>query len=183
MNGATREQVMIALLAQLQKQCGRAFNTYSRAFIPIADLWRQLGTNQQQASGTLPLFPALFLYDGVGFGGSGIDEWQQRKNSRGIPYIRTLERTIVIYARKTGAGLPSGPTGDPTISPGSTNLQNLTETVENALTAYDNAVDRYLSLGGLVQHCWIEGHGVMIPGDTDPSGLGMQTLPIKIMMP
>jgi|SRR5579859_6399071 len=170
---------MIALLAQLKSVCGSAFNTYSRAFIPWEELVQLIGSNAP--AGALPAFPALYLYDGAGFGAGGTDEWVQK--GRGLNYIRTIERTIVLYNRKAGGGTPGGIPGDPAFSPGSSILQPLVENVEAAMTTYDNKVTNYLTLGGLVHHCWIEGRGVMVPGDLDPSGLAMQTIPVKIMIP
>jgi hypothetical protein len=92
----TREQVMNALLALLQRQCGSTFATYSRRFMT----WEQV-VNSYQAETVLSLKqPALFLYDGVGFGG-GVDKFEQG-SGRGTPAIVTMSRSIVIYARMPG---------------------------------------------------------------------------------
>lgn len=177
----TREQIMNALLAQLQSQCGTTFATYSRKFITWQDLTAMITT----ASGDdrqVIRSPALFLYDGVGFGG-GRDNWVQ--GNRGAPSKRTLYRTIVIYAWRSGALTPAGASADT----GAISMHPLVEAVENAidpephnLSGMDMAVGAS-TLGGLVTYCWIEGDGHCIPGDIDPSGLAMQTIPIKILVP
>lgn len=178
MNGATREQIMTALLARLQTQCGTTFKTYSRAFIMWEQLVQLIGTN----SPAVPAFPALFTFEGMGFPSGGITDWTVKQ--RGTPGIRTLDVTIVLYARKAGAGTPSGIAGDPVNNPGSSVLNPLIEAVESAMQP-DNKVSNLLQLGNppLVYHCWIEGKGAMVPGDLDPCGLGMQTVPVRIMIP
>ena len=37
--------------------------------------------------------------------------------------------------------------------------------------------------GGMVSNVWIEGDVYCIPGDIDPSGLAMITVPVKILIP
>lgn len=177
----TREQIMNALLAQLQALCGQTFATYSRRFIMYQDLLQMLTTDSGD-SRQLIRSPALFLYDGVGFGG-GRDVWVQ--GNRGSPSKRTLYRTIVLYAWRDGALTPAGPIAQT----GAISMHPLVEAVENALdpephnlSGMDMAVGS-TTLGGLVTYCWIEGDGHCIPGDIDPTGLAMQTIPVKILVP
>lgn len=181
MAGTTREQIMNALLAQLQSLCGTTFQYYSRKFIPYQDLVAML-TNPAGDPAQAIRFPALFVYDGVGFGG-GRDTWVQ--GNRGSPSKRTLYRTIVIYAWRPGGGTPTGPDA----SAGMSTLSPLVEAVENAIdpephnrSGMDMAVGA-TTFGGLVTYCWIEGDGHYIPGDIDPSGLAMATIPVKILVP
>jgi hypothetical protein len=166
----TREQVMDALLAFLRADAGvaEAFPTISRRFL----MWQQV--NEWQQNGQPLRQPALFLYDGVGLGG-GTDHYDPR--SRGTPKAVTLRRTIVIYAKLPEGGTPVGPDS---ITPGGTLFHPLIEAVEFALNNSDS--EGALTLGGLVSHCWLDGDGVLIPGELDPNGQGMATLPIRILM-
>jgi hypothetical protein len=77
----TREQIMNALVARLTALCGASFATYSRAL----QTWENLVSSIQN-NGTVPDFPALYLFDGWGFGG-GKDTWTRQ--GRGMPPTRT----------------------------------------------------------------------------------------------
>lgn len=170
---ATREQVMDALLARIRTLCGSAFATYDRRF----QMWDDL-VNAIKA-GNAPAFPALYLYDGVGLGG-GIDNWDHSSQvSIAQPVKRLLTRTVVIYALKDGANTPDGANMN---SVGASVLNPLIEAVEAAFEP-DSTSFNVLTLGGLVRRCWIEGDGFLIPGDIDPAGLAMQTIPVKILLP
>jgi hypothetical protein len=180
---ATREAIMDALLAQLEAACGSTFLTYDRKFVAYQDLIAQInGTRQQSLDPRQKLkFPALYLYEGVGFGG-GKDEWVQRVQGVPMTGARTLHRTIVLYAYRPGSLLPGGAAS----YPGAVTMNPLIEAVENAFqpdTSGIGSAKGTMTLGGLVQHCWIEGEGHMIPGDLDPSGLAMQTIPFRVLMP
>lgn len=169
----TREAIMDALLARARERCGVIFNTYSRRFRMYDDLV------QARVSGNPPKFPAFYLYDGVGFGG-GIDRWDQSaQRTIANDAKRTMIRTIVIYAIKPKANTPDG--ADMSIA-GASELHPLIEAAEGIFDV-DNFSYNTLTLGGLCRHCWIEGDGILIPGDIDPSGLAMQTIPIKILIP
>lgn len=170
----TREQIMTALLARITSVCGATFASYNRRFQTYIDLIGMISNN----SAALPKFPALYLYDGIGFGEGGKDNWSQ-KQGQGAPYIRTINRTVVFYAIKPNAFTPSG--ADQFVA-GATQLNTLIESVEAAF-AVDDLIRNTMTLGGLVAHCWIEGVGEMIPGDIDATGLTMQTIPIKILIP
>lgn len=176
---ALYDQVSDALLARLQTQCGESFLYYSRRFL----MWEQVAqmTNANQN----PLRqPALFLFDGMGLGG-GKTRYDPRM--RATPTVRTMDKTIVIYARLPRAGESGGsdtgvPAGPDIVTPGGTVFYPLIQAVESALIA-DDLSQGTLMLGGLVTHCWLEGDGFVITGETDPDGQGMATLPVRIMIP
>jgi hypothetical protein len=106
-------------------------------------------------------FPALFV--------------NQRDNgySRGgehVPAKVTLEADIIIY---TSTGL------DPNVVP-ATELNNLLDAIDTALAPSPVPNSRQ-TLGGLVEHCWIEGQIIVVPGDSD--GIGLAMIPVKILVP
>lgn len=166
----TREQIMDHILADLQAFCGTTFKLYSRRFM----MWEDV--IQSYREGTPLAQPALFLYDGVGFGG-GIDTWDPR--GPGNPSVVTLLRTIVIYATLPGGGTPQGPDGT---TPGGSVLHPLVEMVQQALSPDDGSLG-VNNLGGLVSHCWIKGDSLLMTGEIDAvQGQGMATVPLEIMM-
>lgn len=176
---ATREQIIAALLTRLSNICGATFKAYDRRFFFYDDLVAMI---QSPGAGAPPPFPFISVYDGVGFGG-GVTTWEQR--GKGLPAVRTWDITLVIYARKSGAGTPGGPLATPA---GSSFLTPLIESVELAFVSDDpsaNALTLVSVLGqaNKVSHCWLQGAGHTIPGDIDPSGLAMQTIPVRIMIP
>lgn len=170
----TREQIMNAMLAHIQARCGALFAVYSRQFIMWEDLVQLIANNAT----SVPAFPTLFLYDG------GLTSENWNVTGIGKPPVRTLKRHIVIYARRPGGGTPQGPDR----SAAGQVLNPLIEGIEAAFTPGgavnpDNVRDGVIQLGGLVRWARIEGPGDTIPGDIDPSGLMMQTIPVSIMMP
>jgi hypothetical protein len=166
----TREQIMNHIFADLQTFCGTNFRTYSRRFLTWEDVV------QSYRDGTPLLQPALYLYDGPGFGG-GADMWDPR--GPGNPSVVTMLRTIVIYATLPGGGTPQGPDGT---TPGGSVLHPLVELVQQAL-APDDPTYGVNRLGGLVSHCWIKGDSLIVTGELDPTqGQGMATIPLEIMM-
>ena len=174
------DPVMNALLAYLQAKISPyTFLTFRRGIV----MWEQLAMLQNGQ----PIIrqPALFLFDGVGFGG-GRTTYQQR--GRGRPVVQIIYRTIVLYAQATAIGAqPGGQGGGPVImsstpgSGGGSYFHPLIEAVESALTISDS--EGTLTLGGLVSHCWLQGDGHLVSPDIDPGGQGMATLPIRIMVP
>lgn len=170
-----REPIMDALLAFLQDRCGAAFASYDKRFLMYDDLVQLL------LNGTAPKFPALYLYDGVGFGG-GITNWDQSSTQgNATPVKRTMNITIVIYALKPSANTPDGNDNRQT---GGLYMYPLTEIVETAMASGDDPSYGVMRLGGLCRRCWIEGQGFLIPGDIDTnSGLTMQTIPVRILIP
>jgi len=150
------------------------FRYMARGIIP----WEQI---DQSISGaiTLPFRqPALFLFDGIGYGG-GKTIYESR--GRGMPKIRKVLRTIVVYAQFPGTGTPSGPEGLQTMS-GGTIFAPLVEAIEDVFNRvdFDNAA---LTLNGLVSHIWIEGESHWLTGEIFPNGQGMFTVPINIVIP
>ena len=67
-------------------------------------------------------------------------------------------------------------------SPGGVLFHPLIESIESAF-ATDDLYQNTLTLGGIVQHCWLEGDGHMLAPDMEPSGQGMLTMPVRIMIP
>lgn len=171
---STYEPIMNALFALLQTQCDDTFRYYSRRFLT----WENVVVRTQNESDPVNQ-PALFLYDGIGFGG-GRTEFQQR--ARGLPPVRTLLRTVVIYAQLPGGGTLGG-VADLT-TPGGSVFAPLAESVENAFSPeVGDGPGGTQTLGGLVSHCWIEGDSHWVVGDIDPGGQGMLTIPVRIMIP
>jgi hypothetical protein len=124
----------------------------------------------------------LMLYEGVGLGGGKIHVVSP---GRGLPHKRTMNLTIVVYALQPNANTPAGAARTPT---GSKVLNPLLDLI---VKAFDTSEDsegaitlRYvLPNGEFVSNCWIEGDVYSIPGDIDPSGLAMLTVPVKILIP
>ncbi len=164
---------MIALLARLQTKCGAAFKSYNRGILLYDDMIQRL-TNPE-AGGPAMVFPQLWLYEGVGLGGGTVEFVPVR----GAGAKRTMSRTIVMYDRKPNGNTPAGADGTAT---GMIQLNPLLQLVVDAF-APDTPSLNTLTLGNLVSHCWIEGEVYSIPGDIDPSGLAMQTVPVKILIP
>lgn len=182
------EDIMNSLLSWIQQNTGygtptQMFQTYQRGVV----MWEKLG--QVVNGNPLVRQPALFLYDGVGFGG-GVTKYQQRY--RATPVVRVIQRTIVIYAKLPGpAGLPGGmqqgafiPTGSVgQYTGGGSLLHPLISAVELAMETSDDPSQGTLTLGGLVSHCWLEGDGILVSPDIDDNGQGMATLPVSIQVP
>lgn len=107
--------------------------------------------------------PALFVRH------SG-DEYPPRRAAREIPSAPVLEFEAWLYSN---AGR------DPDVAPG-TALDNLIDAVRAALTPVPG-LPQTLGLPGVVQHCWIEGHIDLEPGDA--SGQAIAVIPIKVLAP
>lgn len=168
----TYEPIMNALLAQLQAGLTPSpFRYMSRIFVAWEDL-------VQPGNPAIPsdfAQPALLLYDGVGFGG-GKTRFEQRR--RGLPPVRVLSRTIVVYAQ-----VPGGVVGNPSRTmAGGTVFAPLSEAIEGVIGTPDGE-GATNTLGGLVSHCWIEGDSWWLTGDVDPQGQGMMIVPVQIMIP
>jgi hypothetical protein len=103
--------------------------------------------------------PALFLRH-VG------DTYPTRPT--GIPAKVQMDCEAWIYSR---AG------GNPAVIP-ETALNSLLDGVETALKPDPAAAQ---TLGGLVQHCWIEGRVEIHPGDLD--GQAIAVVPIRLLVP
>lgn len=172
------DPIMDALLALLREQCGDTFKTYGRKF----KMWEDMAQQRESQTGKPVEQPALYLYDGPGLGGG---KTSYKQSGRGTPAIRTLSRTIVIYARLPRDG--NDPGGPNIATPGGSVLYPLIEAVETALDSAEPG--QSLSQGVLLVtekmtgHCWLEGDGVLVPGEIDPDGQGMATLPVSIRIP
>ena len=177
MTSTLYEPIMVALLTLLQNGTSGVFSTYQRGIVMLEQLAQAKVNNQPLRQ------PALFLYDGVGFG-EGKIKYEQRGRSR--PPVRIIERTIVLYAKApVTAGQTDGSVGGPiagVTATGGPVFHPLIEAVEAVFQQTDS--QGALTLGNLVSHCWLEGEGVLIPTEIDPvNGQGMATLPVKIMVP
>ena len=98
------------------------------------------------------------------------DEYPPRRTAREIPSAPMLEFEAWLYSN---AGR------DPDVSPGAA-LDNLIDAVRQALTPAPG-LPQTLGLPGVVQHCWIEGHIDLEPGDA--SGQAIAVIPIKVLAP
>ncbi len=164
--------IMEALLARLQTKCGDTFQTYSRRFV----MWENMA--QMVMNGKAPVQPALYLFDGVMMTGGGRINFE--RTAKSVPNKRLIERTIVIYAQMPGGGTPDGTDSE---TPGGDVFYPLQEAVEAAIEPDPGDSWGALTLGGLCEHCWIQGDGYMFTGDIDPNGQGMLTIPVRILVP
>jgi hypothetical protein len=164
---------MNGLLALLQNALmPGTFRYMARGIIPWEQIDQMISTNI-----TLPFRqPALFLFDGIGYGGG---KTQYERRGRGMPAKRVLHRTIVVYAQFPGTGTPSGPDG--TVPSGGTIFAPLVEAIEAALEPSPG--DPAITLGGLISHAWIEGESHWLTGEIFPNGQGMFTIPLHIVIP
>lgn len=92
----------------------------------------------------------------------------QRGDPKGVYAKWVLEADIYLYAQTTGGQAPSSV------------LNPIVDAVEQALQPPYPDYNRCQTLGGLVEHCWIEGNI-----DTDEGTLGDQAvavIPIKILV-
>jgi hypothetical protein len=172
------DQVSDAIVSFLTTRCGATFKSYQRGVLLYDDVIQRL--TQPSGGGPELVFPQLWFYEGVGLGG-GTNKVESP--GRGLPAKRTLNRTIVIYALKPKANTPAGADISGT---GASILNPLLASVEAAFVPdSENAITlRHVLPGGLfVSNIWIEGDVYSIPGDIDPSGLAMMTVPVKILIP
>lgn len=171
---ALYQPIVDALMDLLEDECGTTFKYYNRKMVTWEALQQMFQGGNDSAQKFLQ--PALLLYDGPGMGGGMVTYVQAGRT----PGNRTKKVTLVIYAQTPGGGTPGGPGFD---IPGTDIFYPLIEAVEAALEPDPSDSFGTVSLGGLVRHCWIEGDGVLIPGDIDPNGQGMATLPVSILIP
>ncbi len=174
MTSTVYEPIMDGILQLLQNALmPGVFRYMARGIIPWEQVDQIISSNL-----TLPFRqPALFLFDGIGYGGG---KTIYERHGRGTPAIRKLLRTIVVYAQFPGTGTPSGPEGLQSIS-GGTIFAPLVEAVELALEPPPG--EPTITLGGLISHAWIEGESHWLTGEIFPNGQGMFTVPINIIIP
>lgn len=174
------DDVAVAFTTLMQSRCGAAFKSYNRGVKLYQDVIDDIG---KPIDGPGNVFPQFWFYEGVGLGGGTIEYAPAPMRGVGGPQSgtskRTMSRTIVMYDLKPKANTPEGADGSVT---GMLQLNPLLAIVEAAMVP-DAPSFGTLTLGGLVAHCWIEGEVYSIPGDIDPSGLAMQTVPVKILIP
>ena len=104
--------------------------------------------------------PALFL----------INADEEREVRSGQPPRRTMMVELLVYS-------DAGKNVD--FAPGIA-LNNFADAIDGALQP-DNVQLNRLTLGGLVQHCWIEGKTEFYPGDLGPQAKAL--IPVKILIP
>jgi len=172
-DSVTYEPVMNGILALLQAALmPGTFRYMARGIVLTEELDQIILQNMP-----LPFRqPALFLFDGIGWGGG---KTIYHRSGRGMPAKRTLLRTIVCYAQFPGAGTPGGPDG--TVQSGGTIFAPLVEAVEAALEPSPG--EPAITLGGLVSHVWIEGESHWLTAEIFPNGQGVFTIPVNIVVP
>ncbi|WP_428491692.1 hypothetical protein [Rhodopila sp.] len=112
---------------------------------------------------TSPEMPALFIVE---------PSETHVQSIEGLPDNATIDISLYLY---TNAGL------DPNEEP-ITTLNLLIDKVAAALTSdAPPPFDQVCTLGGMVQHCWIEGTLAKDPGDLE--GVGLARIPLKIQVP
>jgi len=122
-----REQIYSALFALLQSAAN--FKTVGRVWVPSNKL-------------DPPQLPALFMVE---------NNEHAMQTAPGRPAKWMLDVDVVIYARNEGES--QAPGAESYVR--ATAPNNLLDAVESALAPV--AAANVQSLGGLVQHCWIEG--------------------------
>lgn len=165
------EPIMNALVTFLKANCSADFPTIRRRFITWENLIQLVAQDKAPFAQ-----PCMIIYDGIGFGGGKV---VYDPRGRGTPGVRTMHRTLVIYAQAPGGGTPAGP--DDT-TPGGTVFASLVESIENAFNAATDS-EGACTLGRTVSHCWISGESHWLTPDIDPNGQGMLTVPVQIMIP
>ena len=187
---AIRETIMQGIFDRIRTSCGSTFAFYSRKFITWVDLGQMITTPAPDRDPRqMPRAPALFLYDGFGFGDSGRQTWVQ--GARGQPAKRSMTPRVVIYGWRDSRGDPVLNTVSPagaSNGPGASYFYPLIEAVENAMDPEPNlagfdSVAGSMTLNGIITFAWIEGSAEIVPGDIDPVGLGMATVPLRIVIP
>jgi hypothetical protein len=147
----TRETVCAALLAQFKAHPGD-FVTIGRRHIPAP----KLGTVLQ---------PAIFI-------ASTMEETKQ--GMRGVPGKTVMEASLIVYCQ--GPGIDETPGAETSLA--ETTLNALLENIDAALAPDVNGVQ---TLGGIVQHCWVEGQVFKDPGIL--GNQAMAIVPVRILVP
>jgi hypothetical protein len=148
------EPIWVALLALLRTIPNALFVTTSRQHVqPPA-----LSAEQQ---------PALFV----------IDARETRSQKSGFPAKTMLSGFLVVYFQAPPPLIDD--VGAETVV-GGTLLNALLLAIDTAMRP-DNILTGKLTLGGLVEHCWIEGELDKDTGIYTPQGAAL--LPLKILVP
>jgi hypothetical protein len=157
----TREAVMNALLAVAATAAN--FQTVSRKIVLVP------GAPTPQVA-LPPAQPALYLFE---------DNETTTVPARGAPSKRIWRVQLWVWC-KIPLGFTPGVPDD--VTPGASVINPLIDAIEAALKP-DNPVVNVLTLGGLVQHCWIEGETVKVSGDINPDGQCVAMIPVSILVP
>lgn len=86
-----------------------------------------------------------------------------------------------ILAKRTWHPLIIGYVRAPKGTPGITIINPLLDAIDVALAPPPGTGKQ--TLGGLVDHCWVEGETTKNTGDTDEDGQGGFSVPLKIVIP
>lgn len=154
-DGVDREEVWAAFFALLKAQLGSQCVTMGRQHVQPP----RLSLEQQ---------PALFLVQG---------RETRAPRPSGLPNKLTLSGFVVVYFEAPMPSLEN--TGDETVL-GATTINALLKGIDDAMVPDDYASGR-LTLGGLVEHCWIEGDVDIDPGIYSQQGAAI--LPVRILVP
>lgn len=153
----SREAIFNAMLVQL--------NAYVPALISptTAAISRRLVLAENSPRNT----PSIYIRE--------LDELYEQPG-KGLPPKRTLRADVICYAQipKTDAA-----------NPGGFYLNPLIDAVEAALTTLTgtDSIHGYLTLGGLVDRCWISGSVIKETGEIDADGQAIAVIPISILVP
>lgn len=96
---------------------------------------------------------------------------EAHKNTTGRPAILTLTAELYLYTNRGG---------DNTITP-STQINNMLDAIDALLTFDDVATGR-CTLGGLVQHAWIEGETLIAEGQEGAQAVAIVPIAILVNM-
>lgn len=150
-----REAIWVALQALFQTRVGTKFQTLGRQHVRPPSL-----SPEQQ--------PACFVVE--------VRETRTPRPS-GLPGKITLAGFIILYFQAPQPQIED--TGAET-EIGATILNSLLRAVDEALLP-DDFANGTLTLGGLVQHCWLEGEVDYDPGILTQQGAAI--LPLRILVP
>ena len=128
----------------------------------------------------------LFALPAFNDSGRRVPPWSKVKATPGI-YLRgvgdedkfehiilsatTIKAEVWIYSQTDS---PDGVPGD--------DLHDLVDQVRAAFKPDKPQLNTF-TLGGRVQHCWIEGESVFDPGDLDAKGRSRALIPVRILVP
>lgn len=154
-SGVDREPIWEALFALFKAKVGADYVTMSRHHVQPPALPQEMQ-------------PAFFLV-----------QMRETRAPRpaGTPVKLTLNGYIILYFQAPSQMLED--IGAETVL-GSTTLNAMFKGIDDALQP-DNPMTGKLTLGGLVDHCWIEGDVDMDPGIYSQQGAAI--LPIKMLVP
>ncbi len=148
----TREQVASALLAKLQAALGTQVTTIGRKHAMPPDL-------------TPDLQPALFV----------VGTANGRITRPTTPGKRTMLFHLFLYCHDDSPAEPIGEETDLL----ETVINNLLDAIDTALAPAEATMKQ--TLGGLVEHCWIEGDTPIDPGIFGKQGFTI--VPVNVLLP